>query len=47
MERELFELPAKYDRLGIINLTKISDREYDNIIIIYLFSVKKSIYSRI
>ena len=30
MERELFELPAKYGRLGIINLSKISDREYRN-----------------
>ena len=30
MERELFELPAKYGRLGIINPSKISDREYRN-----------------
>ena len=30
MERELFELPAKYGRLGIINPSKISHREYRN-----------------
>ena len=30
MERELFELLAKYGGLGIINPSKISDREYHN-----------------
>ena len=30
MERELFELPAKYAGLGIINPSKICDREYCN-----------------
>ena len=30
LERELFELPANYGGLGIINPSKISDREYHN-----------------
>ena len=30
MEIQLFQLPAKYDELGIINQSKISDREYHN-----------------
>ena len=30
MQRELFELPAKYGELGITNPSKISDREYHN-----------------
>ena len=30
MGRELFELPAKYGGPGIINPSKISDREYNN-----------------
>ena len=30
MDRKLFELPAKYGGLGIINPSKTSDREYHN-----------------
>ena len=30
MERELFEVPAKYGGLGIINPSKISDGVYHN-----------------
>ena len=30
MERELFEVSAKYGGLGIINPSKISDGEYHN-----------------
>ena len=30
MERELFELPAKYGGLGMTNPSKIPDREYRN-----------------